>query len=122
MIDLPMVVRDPHHHTKLNISCRSDLEWWATFLPQWNGVGMLGDYIQLPLRPTVTSDASVHWGCGAFSDKVVVSTSLVRGMGRGPCHSKGAVASGVGLCHMGSSSKKGESPVPHSRGSCEYYQ
>ena len=48
----------------LSTSFHSDLEWWATFLPVWNGVGMLSTLCRQ--RLTVTSDAS-SWGCGAFS-------------------------------------------------------
>ena len=69
MIDLSMAVREPYHHIRLNVSFRSDLEWWATFLPLWNGVAILGDIMQLPINLTVTSDASGRWGCGAFSEK-----------------------------------------------------
>ena len=69
MIDLSMVAQEPHHHIRLNVSFRSDLEWWATFLPLWNGVAILRDSMQLPISLTVTSDASGRWGCGAFSGK-----------------------------------------------------
>ena len=29
---------EPHHHIRLNNGFRSDLQWWATFLPTWNGI------------------------------------------------------------------------------------
>ena len=64
MIDLMRVAKLPHHHVRLSAEFRSDLHWWASFLPKWNGKSMLR-------RPepthTVTSDASGSWGCGAFS-------------------------------------------------------
>ena len=52
---------EPHHHIRLNKSFRSDLRWWATFLPTWNGIRMLSE---TPATAAIISDA---WGCGAFS-------------------------------------------------------
>lgn len=69
MINLSMIAREPHHHIRLNSNFRSDLEWWATFLPQWNGITILGSPGQSPLKLSVTSDASGQWGCGAFSSQ-----------------------------------------------------
>ena len=41
MIDLSKVAKQLYHHVRLNAEFRSDLEWWVTFLPGWNGVEML---------------------------------------------------------------------------------
>ena len=69
MINLSSVAREPHHHIRLSVGARSDIEWWATFLPQWNGVSLMGSDSHAPPRLVVTSDASGSRGCGAFSSK-----------------------------------------------------
>ena len=69
MIELSKVVTELHHHIRLNTDFRSDLEWWAMFLPEWNGVGMLSSLGVHSHTVTMTSDASGSWGCGAFSDR-----------------------------------------------------
>ena len=63
MFDLVKQVHRAHHHVRLSQEFRSDLQWWATFLPQWNGKSIL----RLPEpQHMVTADASGSWGCGAF--------------------------------------------------------
>ena len=54
------------HHIRLNWCMRSDLAWWVTFLPIWNGTSMMSSTIRSPPRAVVTSDTS-NWGCGAVS-------------------------------------------------------
>ena len=66
MIELSKVVKLLHHHIRLNVEFRSDLEWWVLFLHRWNGVGMLPSLCSRPHSRTITSDASGKWGCGAF--------------------------------------------------------
>lgn len=63
MFDLVKRVKQAHHHVRLSQDFRSDLQWWALFLPQWNGKSILH-----PAAPqhVVTADASGSWGCGAF--------------------------------------------------------
>ena len=63
MIDLSKLAHRQHHHVRLSQEFRSDLQWWASFLPRWNGKSMLH-----PPAPqhVVTADASGTWGCGAF--------------------------------------------------------
>ena len=51
---------------RLNRSFRSDLAWWACFVERWNGISFLHPVETLPIR-RVASDASGHWGCGAWS-------------------------------------------------------
>ena len=65
MINLISRAKLPHHHLRLNSEFRSDLLWWALFLPLWNGRSMLP-----PEEPahTLTSDASGSWGCGAVTE------------------------------------------------------
>lgn len=57
----------PHHHIRLNREFRSDLQWWRRFIVEWNGVSFWKHEDQHPVE--VTSDASGHWGCGAWSGK-----------------------------------------------------
>lgn len=67
MITLSKVAKKLHHYIRLNAGFRSDLEWWALFLSDWNGVGMMKDGTFTTPDVVVTSDASGSWGCGAFS-------------------------------------------------------
>ena len=43
--DLSTTVREMHYMIRLNDNFRSDLRWWVTFLPTWNGVGMVSGVI-----------------------------------------------------------------------------
>ena len=65
MIALLAVAKKPHHRICLNLGFRSDLLWWATFLPSWNGRSMMSVGLQNQVVATLTSDASGTWGCGA---------------------------------------------------------
>ena len=52
-----------HHRVCLNLSFRSDIEWWNSFITDWNGVSLM--------KPNAGAESSVHvWtdasGCGAF--------------------------------------------------------
>ena len=67
MIALSTVAKQLHHHIRLNNRFRSDLEWWALFLADWNGVSMMTDSDSTNLAEIVTSDASSSWGYGAFT-------------------------------------------------------
>ena len=66
MIELSTTARELHHYVRLNAGFRSDLRWWALFLPGWNGVSMMATVVNGPHSGTLTSDASGNWGCGAF--------------------------------------------------------
>ena len=37
MIDTMKIPKCQHHHVRLNSEFRSDIQWWACFLPIWNG-------------------------------------------------------------------------------------
>ena len=55
-----------HHHIRRNVSFRSNLLWWSTFMESWNGVALLseGD----PASQTeMWTDASRSYGCGTIS-------------------------------------------------------
>ena len=67
MINLSTTAHELHHHIRLNHGFRSDLEWWAIFLADWNGVGMMVANSSDPPQVVLTSDASGGWGCGAFT-------------------------------------------------------
>ena len=67
MIALTKATKELHHRIRLNRGFRSDLQWWACFLPDWNGVSMMSRYTRAGYGATVTSDASGSWGCGAYS-------------------------------------------------------
>ncbi len=67
MIYLSMVAKEPHHRIRLNRAFRSDLQWWVSFLHEWNGLSMMSSVMRRPPTATITSDASGNWGCGAFS-------------------------------------------------------
>ena len=41
MIDTMKIPRCQHHHVRLNQDFQSDLQWWACFLPGWNGRSIL---------------------------------------------------------------------------------
>lgn len=64
LIETMAIPKLQHHHVRLNREFQSDIQWWASFLPQWNGRS-----IQPPRQPTHSfwSDASGSWGCGAIS-------------------------------------------------------
>ena len=65
-ITLSTVAKQLHHRVWLNKSFRSDLQWWAQFLQNWNGVGMMSAVAWCGFGATITSDASGSWGCGAY--------------------------------------------------------
>ena len=55
LIDTVRAGKRPHHQLRLNAECRSDLMWWATFLPHWNGRSLM---LQPSPSMTITCDAS----------------------------------------------------------------
>ena len=65
MIDTMKIPKQQHHHVRLNTECQSDVQWWACFLPRWNGRSILPPQ---QAAHSFWSDASGTWGCGAVSD------------------------------------------------------
>ena len=51
---------------RLNAAIRSDLMWWHLFLDSWNGVGMMDNPADDPTGIHLHTDASGHFGCGAW--------------------------------------------------------
>lgn len=94
MIKLSKVAKQLHHHIHLNAEFWSDLEWWVTFLPQWNGVRLLSNLCCQPHSREITSDASGSWGCGAY-------------------YSQRAPTNSGGMCCLGSQMARGSDPGTH---------
>lgn len=67
MIELSKVAKELNHKIRLNKGFRSDLQWWACFLPSWNGDSMMSSVVKGGWKVTVTSDVPGSWGCGAFT-------------------------------------------------------
>ena len=45
MIELSKHIKFLHYRVRINQACRADMEWWITYLPTWNGVGLIPDAI-----------------------------------------------------------------------------
>ena len=43
LIDLTTTVKQMHHHIRLTVEARLDLQWWLTFLPHWSGRSLILD-------------------------------------------------------------------------------
>lgn len=69
LFDLLATVKAPHHHIRLNLDARSDVEWWAAFIEHWNGIAIMPADMQVSTQHEVVSDASGHWGCGAYTQQ-----------------------------------------------------
>ena len=65
MIETMKIPKCQHHHVRLNMEFQSDIQWWACFLPQWNGRSILP---HAHATHSFKSDASGSWGCSAVSD------------------------------------------------------
>ncbi len=63
MINLSKSVRNLERGIRLNVSFRSDLQWWLTFIQKWNGHCFLPRAVH---QIVLFSDASGSWGCGAL--------------------------------------------------------
>ena len=63
LIDTSKIPRRQTHRVRLNAKCCSDIAWWLAFAQEWNGVSL---FPSLPPGPTLFSDASGLWGCGAY--------------------------------------------------------
>ena len=97
MIELATVAKELHHHIRLNRGFKSDLEWWALFLPTWNGITMMSSVCRTQPMTTVTSDASGGWGCGAFSSDGQWFSVGAHGHGFGAYYRQGAATNSG--CH-----------------------
>ena len=59
-------VRQAHHRVRLNLSFRSDIECWYTFIEGWNGVSLMKPGLGTRQLVHIWTDASGHFGCGAY--------------------------------------------------------
>ena len=66
LFELLSLVRRHHHHIRLNLSVRSDLRWWDTFLTSLNGISLSRLFSSSPCHFVFASDASGSVGCGAI--------------------------------------------------------
>lgn len=64
MFELLGGIRKAHHQVRLNLSFRSDLVWWDTFLESWNGVSVLRR--QRSPDQHLFTDAAGSFGCGGL--------------------------------------------------------
>ena len=64
MIETMKIPKQQHHHVRLNKEFQSDVQWWACFLPMWNGRSVLPPQ---QAAHSFWADASGSWGCGAVS-------------------------------------------------------
>ena len=70
LIDLSTTVDRLHHHPRIGAEARADLEWWAHFLPQWNGrAKFLDPQWSGPASLNLYTDASGLHGFGAYFDR-----------------------------------------------------
>ena len=80
MIELSTVVKENHHHIRLNRGFRSDLQWWACFLTKWNGANMMS---------RVSNDIRFVGLMGSWRIHIqggLVSADMAPILGRGPHH------------------------------------
>ena len=64
--ELAAIREKPQDRIRLNREFRADIEWWSSFIDQWNGVSLLWNHIKYHYDVSVFSDASGSWGCGAL--------------------------------------------------------
>lgn len=55
------IAKQPGLKLRLNLSARSDILWWHTFLNSWNGISII------PIQQPQIQLTSGSWGCGAYS-------------------------------------------------------
>ena len=67
LIETMKIPQQQHHHVRLNAEFQSDIQWWACFLPQWNGKSFLP---QADAKHSLVTDASGSWGCGGIGNSL----------------------------------------------------
>lgn len=69
LFELLAGTRRAHHHIRLNLSFRSDIQWWSTFMDSWNGISMMSqDEAHSQIK--IWTDALGSYGCGAISPRL----------------------------------------------------
>ena len=67
LIDLSTTVKKLHHHIRLTVDARSDMQWWLDFLPNWSGKSLiLEDHWTPSTKMQLFTDASGTIGWGAY--------------------------------------------------------
>jgi len=67
LINLNTSVQHLHHHIRLNSEAMTDITWWQTFLPDWNGHAFFTDTSATDTHDLgLYSDASGRLGAGAY--------------------------------------------------------
>ena len=67
LIDFPKPVVKLSHHISLNHEGRQDIQWWADYLPSWNGRHKILDSTTTPCHMLdIFTDASGEIGLGMF--------------------------------------------------------
>ena len=102
LINLSMAIKHVDNFVRLNISARSDIQWWWGFAESWNGVSMLFRQDMENPQVIVTSDASGSWGCGAYCSSSWFQFQWPPRPRDKPHNSKGAHPSDYGGSSLGS--------------------
>ena len=67
LIDLSTTVKQLHHHIRLTVEARLDLQWWLAFLPHWSGRSLILDsHWTILISMQLFTDASGDDGWGAY--------------------------------------------------------
>jgi hypothetical protein len=67
LIDFSTHVKELHHYLTLNKECRVDLQYWLTFLSDWNSVNMFYDCLHTSsIDMALYTDASASKGFGGY--------------------------------------------------------
>ena len=67
LIHLSTTAQQLHHHIRLNSEARADIDWWKTFLPDWNGRAFFVDTDATNAHDLdLYTDASGRLGCGGY--------------------------------------------------------
>lgn len=53
LIELAKSAHSLHHHVRLSVAAKKDIQWWQLFLPRWNGVSLMPS-------PTVSTQATLQ--------------------------------------------------------------
>ena len=88
---------------RLNAAFRSNLQWWAEFSQEWNGISRMTQDPHISPQPIIISDASGNWGCGAFNLDLdwFQLQYVVQFMEHTSYHSEGAGTNSDRMCRMG---------------------
>lgn len=89
LIDLSTTARHLHHHIRLNKASRADLQWWADYLPKWNGTTQFLEPTWTPAHDLeLFTDASGSWGLGACFGNAWLAFPWTPSQQRRPIHWK----------------------------------